>query len=73
MALDFIERGDVLMISAGGASQASIIGAKYLGTARNKGAVAVVVDGMARDIRNFDEMGIPAFARGITPNSSVKD
>ena len=73
VALDFVERGDVLMISAGGASQASVIGEKYLGMARNKGAVAVVVDGMARDIRNFDEMGIPAFARGVTPNSYFKD
>jgi len=73
LALDYIEPGDVLMLAAGGFRQASVIGEKYLGMARNKGAVAIVVDGMARDVGNFDAIGIPVFALGITANSSFKN
>jgi len=73
VALEHIALGDVLMITAGGFTDASIIGEKYLGMARNKGAVAVVLDGMVRDISNYDQIGIPVFALGITPNSSHKD
>ncbi|WP_108659585.1 RraA family protein [Acuticoccus kandeliae] len=72
-ALDLIEPGDVLMMASGGFTQASVIGEKYLGMARNKGAVAIVVDGMARDVRNYDSIGIPVFALGVTPNSSFKN
>lgn len=73
VALDLIEPGDVLMMTTGGFEQASVIGEKYVGIARNNGAVAIVVDGMARDVSRYDEIGIPVFARGVTPNSSFKD
>lgn len=73
LALDLIEPGDVLMLTAGGFTQASVIGEKYLGMARNKGAVAIVVDGMARDVSNYDEIGIPVFALGVIANSSFKN
>ena len=73
LALDFIEPGDVLMLSAGGFDQASVIGEKYVGMARNKGAVAIVVDGLARDVSNYDEIGIPVFALGVIANSSFKN
>ena len=44
-----------------------------LGMARNAGIVALVTDGMVRDIDGLDGVGIPVFARGLTPNSPFKD
>src|SRR5262245_50714070 len=70
VALEFARPNDVLVISAGGFEQASVIGEKYVGMARNKGVVALVVDGMARDVTNYDKIGIPVFARGVIANSS---
>jgi 4-hydroxy-4-methyl-2-oxoglutarate aldolase len=40
--------------------------------AKNKGVVAIVIDGMARDRDGIVGVGLPVFARGITPNSCVK-
>jgi 4-hydroxy-4-methyl-2-oxoglutarate aldolase len=73
VALEHVRPGDVLMITTGGFEGASVIGEKYVGMARNQGAVAIVVDGMARDISNCDKIGIPVFARGIIANSSFKN
>jgi len=68
-----LQPGDVLAITARGFEGASVIGEKLIGMAKNKGAVAVVVDGMARDSVGIDSVGIPVFTRGITANSSHKD
>ena len=38
--------------------------------ARLRGAVAIVIDGMARDAAEIIELGMPCFCRGVTPNSA---
>jgi hypothetical protein len=40
--------------------------------AKNTGVAAVVTDGMARDRDGIVAVGLPVFARGITPNSCVR-
>ena len=35
--------------------------------------VACITDGMVRDIAGINDVGIPVFARGLTPNSPFKD
>jgi 4-hydroxy-4-methyl-2-oxoglutarate aldolase len=72
VALNYIEPGDVVVIAAGGFERVAVIGEKWAGMARNKGAVAIVVDGMARDSAGLARVQIPIFARGVTPNSSFK-
>ena len=72
VALNYIEPGDVVVIAAGGFERVAVIGEKWAGMARNKGAVAIVVDGMARDSAGLARVQIPIFARGLTPNSSYK-
>ena len=71
--LEFIQPGDVLVIATGGFEGAAVIGEKYVGMARNCGAVAIVVDGMARDVAGIERIGIPVFTRGVTPNSAFKN
>lgn len=73
VALEYLAPGDVLAISARGFEGASVIGEKLVGMAKNKGAAAIVVDGMARDSAGIDRVGIPVFTRGVTANSSHKD
>jgi 4-hydroxy-4-methyl-2-oxoglutarate aldolase len=72
-AIEFAERGDVLVVAADGYSEAAIVGDVLVGMARNKGIAAIVTDGMARDVEGLDAVGIPVFARGLTPNSPHKD
>ncbi len=72
-ALLFAKPGDVLVITADAFEEASLVGDVLLGMARNAGVVALVTDGMVRDIDGLNAVGIPVFARGLSPNSPQKD
>jgi 4-hydroxy-4-methyl-2-oxoglutarate aldolase len=72
-AIEFARSGDVLVIATDGYETAGVAGDILLGMARNKGVVALVTDGMVRDLPGLDAVGIPVFARGLTPNSPQKD
>ncbi|MCL4745266.1 MAG: RraA family protein [Burkholderiaceae bacterium] len=72
-AIHFAKPGDVLVVSADDYQEASVAGDIMLGMAKNKGVVALVTDGVVRDIEGLNAVGIPVFARGLTPNSPHKD
>jgi 4-hydroxy-4-methyl-2-oxoglutarate aldolase len=50
----------------------AVVGDNVTMMAKNKGVAAIVVDGMARDSYGIVPVGLPVFARGITPNSCVR-
>ena len=72
-ALKFAKPGDVLVVAVGGSTTTSIIGDILLGMAKNAGIVACVTDGLVRDIEGINQVGIPMFAQGLSPNSPFKD
>lgn len=72
-AIEQAQPGDVLILYTGGYEDASVAGDVMVGMARNKGIVAVVTDGLVRDLRGIAEVGIPVFAAGLTPNSPWKN
>lgn len=72
-ALKFARPGDVLMVATDDCEAAAVLGDVLLGMARNAGIVAAVTDGLVRDVAGIDAVGIPTFARGLTPNSPFKD
>lgn len=72
-ALPYVQPGDVLMIGNRDDLSGSVIGDLYIGQARNCGAAAIVTDGLARDIEGIEEIGIPVYARGLSPNSPEKN
>lgn len=72
-ALKFAQPGDVLVVATAGCDEASVLGDIAIGMARNAGIVAVVTDGLVRDKRGLDAVGIPVFARGLSPNSPFKN
>ena len=72
-ALKFAKPGDVLVVAVDGSDTASVLGDILLGMARNAGIVAAVTDGVVRDIGGINQVGLPTFARGLSPNSPLKD
>ncbi len=72
-ALEVAQPGDVVIITTRAYEEAAVIGDNYVAMAKNCGVVAVVTDGMARDLPGIEDVGIPVFARGLTPNSPFKD
>lgn len=72
-ALAQAKAGDVLVIATDAYAEASVVGDVFVGLARNLGIVAVVTDGMVRDVAGIDAVGIPVFAQGLSPNSPHKD
>lgn len=73
VALNFAKPGDVLVIQTDAYAEASVLGDILLGMAKNAGIIAVVTDGMVRDIDGLNAVGIPLFAQGLSPNSPHKD
>ncbi len=72
-ALKLAKPGDVLVIATGMHMEHSVCGDLLIGMARNAGIVAIVTDGLARDVSGVDAVGIPVFAAGISPNSPQKN
>ena len=65
--------GDVLVIATGGYTGAAVTGDLMAGMARNAGVIAIVTDGLVRDLDGLDAVDIPVFALGVTPNSPQKN
>lgn len=61
--------GDVIIAAADGYRMTANIGDRVMGMARNKGAIALVTDGCARDVAGIKACALPCFVAGTTPNS----
>ena len=71
-AVALSQPGDVIVAASEGFTQSAVVGDNVAAVAKAKGVAAIVIDGMARDIAGIRPVGLPVFARGITPNSCVK-
>jgi regulator of RNase E activity RraA len=72
-ALEMAQAGDVLVIVTNGHTTNSTWGELTSLIGRERGLAGVVTDGVVRDSREIVEIGVPVFARGLTPNSPLKD
>lgn len=72
-AIQYAQPGDVMVISTDDYEPASVVGDILVGMAKNQGVVAFVTDGVVRDIDGLNAVGLPVFARGLSPNSPFKD
>ena len=67
-AINVAEAGDVVVVDAGGRSDAAMIGELLSGSARRKGIAGVVVDGAVRDAGVLSEWAdFAIFSRWVTP------
>jgi 4-hydroxy-4-methyl-2-oxoglutarate aldolase len=73
IAMRVAQPGDVLVLHTGDYEGTSVIGDHVAAIAKRLGIVAVVTDGMVRDIEGLEGVGLPVFCRGLTPNSPYKN
>lgn len=72
-ALDVAKPGDVIVIATTNDETAAVIGDHWAYWAKKIGVVGVVCDGLVRDILGLQRVGLPVFARGLTPNSGFRN
>ena len=72
-ALDVAKPGDVIVIATKEDETAAVIGDHWAYWAKKIGVVGVVCDGLVRDIVGLQRVGLPVFARGLTPNSGFRN
>ncbi|MGI9501637.1 MAG: RraA family protein [Geminicoccaceae bacterium] len=72
VALEVAAPGDVIALATGGFEETAILGDHVAAMAKNKGVVAFVTDGLARDVDGLLEVGLPVYCAGISPNSPYK-
>lgn len=72
-ALDEIRPGDVMVINAMGDITRAIIGALIAEAAVVQGLAGLVVDGSVRDAEELGELGLPVYARGLSPAGPYKN
>jgi len=71
-AIALAEPGDVIVAAGDGFTGTAIVGDNMAAMARNRKVAAIVADGLVRDSAGVVGVGLPVFARGITPNSCVR-
>ncbi|MEM9439130.1 MAG: RraA family protein [Pseudomonadota bacterium] len=73
VALEVAEPGDVIALATGGFEDTAVLGDHVAAMAKNKGIVAFVTDGLARDVDGLISVGLPIYCAGISPNSPYKN
>lgn len=66
MAIELAEKGDVLVVAAGGVKEYSCFGDGTALQMKLKGMAGAVIDGSTRDGSRIVELGFPTFVRGVT-------
>jgi len=72
-ALSIAHPGDILVVNTQGNRVNSPFGELLATSAQKFGVAAVIVDGMVRDSDALQDMRMPVFARGLSPNGCNKD
>lgn len=65
--------GTVLVVAGAGESSTAVLGDLLASDLLRAGVVAVVTDGLIRDSRAVAALGLPVWARGVTPVASRKE
>jgi regulator of RNase E activity RraA len=66
------EPGTVLVVAGAAESRTAVLGDLVAAELLRAGVVAVVTDGLIRDSRAVAALGLPVWARGVTPVASRK-
>jgi regulator of RNase E activity RraA len=65
--------GTIVVVAGGSESRTAVLGDLVARDLLRAGVAAVVTDGLIRDSRAVAELGLPVWARGVTPVASRKD
>ena len=72
-ALQLARAGDVIVVAGGGDESRALLGELIGERAINLGLAGFALDGAARDAEALREIGMPVFARAITPAGPYKN
>ena len=68
-ALGELKRGDLVVAATNRYRDCAVAGDRVMGMLRNSGASGFVTDGVMRDVDGINEVGLPVFCTGLSPNS----
>ena len=68
-ALSLAHPGDVFVLAAGGMKDYACFGELASNILHKRGGAGAIIDGAARDLAGIREVGLPVFARAITPHN----
>lgn len=63
-----VQEGDVVVVDARAHMKSGVFGEMMLTYFKGRGGAGLVIDGCLRDWPNVQELGIPCWMRGVTPN-----
>lgn len=72
-ALDVAQPGEIIVINGFGDMTRALIGDLIAERAISLGVAGFVIDGCVRDVEAIREIGLPVFARGVTPAGPYKN
>jgi len=72
-ALDTAQRGDVIVVDAGGICENAIIGELMMSRARQRGVAGIVIWGAIRDSAEIAAGSYPVYASGVTHRGPYKN
>jgi len=70
-ALEQAQSGDVLVVDAGGFTDAIVMGGLMSQRAAKRGLAAAIVDGAVRDVDQIRRIPFPLYSRGICPRAGT--
>jgi 4-hydroxy-4-methyl-2-oxoglutarate aldolase len=68
--IDSLKNDNLMVVASNGSTSAALWGELLSTAARCRGATGAVIDGLARDVRQIEDMKFPVFASGFRPISS---
>lgn len=72
-AIGVAQGGDVIVAASDGFAGTAVVGDLILGMMKNRGIAAFVTDGLVRDLADIQAVALPCFAKGLTPDSPVRN
>src|SRR5688500_1730105 len=73
MALNLAQKGDVIVVDAGGELTNAIIGERMLAYCQAKGFAGIVINGAVRDVGYIRSNDFPVYAAGVTHRGPYKN
>lgn len=68
-AMHIMQPGDIVVAATRNCQTCAAAGDQFMGLLRNNGAAGFVTDGAMRDLEGILEVGLPAWCKGLNPNS----
>ena len=70
-AIELSQPGDVLVVNSFGNEQRAVVGGNVLISMAAKGIIALVLDGVVRDVDEARRIGLAVYARGSVPRAGT--